>query len=178
MNELLSLLLHQDSNITRRNAGAILDTNRISSQYGLSLTQEDAIQLLNTRDQALRENGRLEIGEGILDRIILAFCDSPYLNCENYVDTLCALTELFYYMKTETLEQMSDEELIERMRAYFDGVDQGSLDLLANRELDTMARNIRTYGMPDPPAEPDPVTVDDSGEYPIEEDGKWRTMQL
>ena len=82
-------------------------------------------------------------------------------------------------MKGETLEQMPDDELIERMKGYFDGVDQGSLDLLASRELDQMARNIRAYGTPDSPEDAEPAEVaEDSGEYPIEEDETWRTLQL
>ena len=166
--------------LAQKNADAILDTNSITSQYGLTLTREDVVKLLNTRDRALMENDRIEIGQGVIDQIILAFCDSPYLNCTNYADTLCALTELFYYMKNDTMDQMPDDELIHRMKDYFNGEDRGSLELLADRELEQMARNIRAYGTPDLPDEPDqePVKVDDSGEYLIEEDGKWRTLQL
>ena len=179
MGGLLSLLEQTGDLLAQKNADAILDTNVVTSQYGLTLTREDVVKLLNTRDRALADNDRIELGQGVIDRIILAFCDSPYLNCTNYADTLCALTELFYYMKNDTLDQMPDDELIQRMKEYFNGEDKGSLELLAGRELEQMARNIRTYGTPDAPEEPQPpVQVDDSGEYLIEEDGQWRTLQL
>ena len=179
MSGLFSLLKQSGGELARKNADALLEVNSVTSQYGLSLTREDAELLLETRERALQETERVEPGDGILDKLILAFCDSPYLGSENYADLLCALTELFYYMKGETLEQMPDDELIERMKGYFDGVDQGSLDLLASRELDQMARNIRAYGTPDSPEDAEPAEVaEDSGEYPIEEDETWRTLQL
>ena len=180
MSGLLSILQNENPLLDQRNAELLLDTNDVTSQYGLRLTQQDVVTLLGTRTAALRDSGRIETGPGIIDRLILAFCDSPYLNEENYVDTICALTELFYYMKNETLDQMTDDELIDRMRHYFDGSTGGSLDLLANRELEEMARNIRAFGTEyAPEEEPEkPVTIDDSGDYEIEEDGKWRTVHL
>ena len=77
MGGLLSLLEQTGDLLAQKNADAILDTNAVTSQYGLTLTREDVVKLLNTRDRALADNDRIELGQGVIDRIILAFCDSP-----------------------------------------------------------------------------------------------------
>jgi len=58
------------------------------------------------------------------------------------------LIEIFYYFKNETLDQISDDELISLMKKYFDQSCQGSVELLQNRELVALAHNIR-YGISD-----------------------------
>lgn len=126
----------------------ILEFNEKSNRYGLRLTTTDALQLVETRSKALIENGRVEIGSGTLTKIIHAFYDSSFIMQQDYLDTLNELLEIFYYMKNETLELLPDDELIELMRDYFENRCKGSLELLKDRELDKLARNLR-YGVPD-----------------------------
>lgn len=52
----------------------------------------------------------------------------------NYVETLHELIEIFYFYKNETLDLISDDELIKFMKNSFDGKCQGSLELLSGRE--------------------------------------------
>ena len=135
--------LFKSGNLLIRNANEILKYNEISSAYGLTLTQKQAIELVQVRAEELKYHGRLEFGEGITGRLIEAFCDSPYITRQNYSETLCALTEIFYYYKNETEEYLSDEELVDYMKRYFNGSCKGSLDLLMSREMDELARNLR-----------------------------------
>ena len=126
-----------------RSANELLKHNEISEKHGLRLTQREATQLARVRAEELRYHGRLEFGEGIFGKLIEAFCDSPYITSENYFETLCALTEIFYYYKNETEEYLSDSELIDYMERYFNGSCNGSLELLSTREMDELARNLR-----------------------------------
>lgn len=178
MSGFLSLFSGKDNLAARKNAELLLETNDYTRQYGLALTHTDALSVVEARDIALRDYGRVELGVGMTDRLIMTFCDSPYLNSENYAETVCALTELFYYMKGETFDRLTDDELLQLMKRYFDGECGGSLELLAERELETTARNIRAYGSLDVPDENENITADYSGEYPIEEDGSWRSIHL
>ena len=50
MGGLLSLLEQTGDLLAQKNADAILDTNAVTSQYGLTLTREDVVKLLNTPD--------------------------------------------------------------------------------------------------------------------------------
>ena len=133
--------------IHKQTCDEILKCNDFTAGYGLTLTAQQALNLAEARFHALKENGRVEFGIGILDKIIKEFCDSPFLNNDNYEETLQELIEIFYYYKNETLDKMSDDSLIKHMKKAFDGPCQGSLELLSGTELDRIARNIR-YGYP------------------------------
>ena len=63
----------------------------------------------------------------------------------NYEETLYELLEIFYYYKNETLDLIGDDYLVKYMKSAFDGIWQGSLELLSGRELYMSARNLR-YG--------------------------------
>ena len=119
--------------------------NNFTSGYGLTLSRQDAIELVETRTLSLKRYGRIEFGGGVIDKIIREFCDSPYISMHNYVETLHELIDIFYFYKNETLDLISDDDLIKFMKKSFDGKCQGSLELLSGRELDKMARNLR-YG--------------------------------
>jgi len=121
----------------------ILKSNEYTAQYGLALTYADAVQLVEARSEFLRENGRIEIGNVTIDKIIDAFCDSSFISQEDYADTIASLLEIFYDMKNETLDLIADDELIELMKYYFEIRCKGSLEQLHHRELEKLARNLR-----------------------------------
>lgn len=133
--------------IQKQAVDEVVKCNDYTERFGLSLTQAQAIELVETRSLSLRENRRIEFGGGVIDKIIKEFCDSPYLAMQNYSETLHELIETFYYYKNDTLDLISDDDLIKFMKTAFDGVCQGSLDLLSGRELYYLARNLR-LGLP------------------------------
>ena len=57
----------------------VVGTNQVTGQYGLVLTEQDAELILEERKNALREQQRVEFGEGIVPKIIYEFCDSDYI---------------------------------------------------------------------------------------------------
>ena len=122
---------------------AITSFNGHTARYGLSLSPLQAMELVETRASALIRTGRIEFGTGILEKLIAAFCDSPYILQRNYAETLSELLETFYYFKNETYDTVSDDELIALMKYSFDNTCQGSVDLLQSRELENLTRNIR-----------------------------------
>ena len=73
----------------------------------------------------------MEFGGGVLKQLVRAFCASPYLDQENYADTLAQLQALFYHFKQESHDRIPDDELIAAMAQCFDGRAQGALDALA-----------------------------------------------
>jgi len=123
----------------------IIKCNEFTENYGLVLTSQQAVELVETRSFALGANGRIEFGGGIIDKIIKEFCDSPYISMGNYADTLHELIKVFYYYKNETLDLLSDDDLIKFMKESFNGICRGTIELLTDRELEKMANNLR-YG--------------------------------
>ena len=145
----------------------ILKCNDLTINYGLALSYEQAIELTETRTYSLKTSGRIEFGGGVIKKIIDEFCDSPYISMHNYNNTLHELIEMFYYYKNETLDLISDDELIHFMHKTYDGVCQGSLELLSGRELANMALNLRSGLAPDHSEEGnlDEDEEDEYGEY-------------
>lgn len=131
--------------VEKQAVNEIMKCNDLTIKFGLVLTEAQALALLETRSFALKENGRIEFGGGVIDKIINEFCDSPYLSMHNYEETLHELLEIFYYYKNETLDLIGDDYLVKYMKSAFDGICQGSLELLSGRELYMLARNLR-YG--------------------------------
>ncbi|MEN6463331.1 MAG: DUF6323 family protein [Syntrophomonas sp.] len=123
--------------------GEVLKTNEESKKYGLVLTAEEANVIIETRNLAIKNYGRVELGIEVVKKIIAAFCTSPYINSQDYASTLNELIEIFYYMKNETEDRIGDDELIGIMKEYFNNSCSGSAELLRNRELPLFAINFR-----------------------------------
>lgn len=115
--------------------------NALTERYGLYLSDEQIQNLLDARQTALADTGRVELGRGIIGDIIYAFCDSAYITQDNYEETLIELIDSFYYFKNESEGYISDEELIELMRTHFDGECQGSLEYLRGTTLVELCRS-------------------------------------
>lgn len=135
---------HQTA-LEKQSVADVMKCNELTAKYGLSLTESQAIALVGTRITTLKEIGRIEFGGGVINKIIDAFCDSPYFSIHQYEETLHELIKIFYHCKNETLDLICDDELIASMKKSFDGICQGSLELLAGRELENLCRNLR-YG--------------------------------
>ena len=125
---------------------AIVEMNQKIERFGLMLTEEDAKMLAESRKTELREQRRVEFGEGILPKLIFTFCDSPYIAQEDYVDTIARLQEIFYLYKNESMDELTDDELLEFMKNAFDGECKGELEYLEGTVLEAFARNIRSKG--------------------------------
>lgn len=132
-----------DTNIIKRkeifpeaeNVAPIIACNEASARFGLTLSEHEAKELVAVRNEALKANGRVEFGGRVLPDMIFAFCDSPYIRQQEYLSTLCALTELFYTYKNELGDCFPDNELICRMKEAFDGRCKGSLELLSDIDM-------------------------------------------
>ena len=126
-------------------AAELRECNELTVQFGLSLSEQQIQSLVEKRFEALKNTGRIEFGQGILKKLIIEFCDSPYITQENYEDTILELQDSFYYFKNESNDMISDEELISFMKHHFDGICQGSLEYLSDMTLEGLCRNTR-YG--------------------------------
>ena len=117
----------------------LLKTNEESAKYGLLLSSQDALELIEARNLTIQNYGRVELGIDVVKNIISEFCSSPYINAQDYTSTLNELVDIFYYMKNETADRIGDSELIGLMKIYFNNSCRGSTDLLKNRELALIA---------------------------------------
>ena len=63
------------------------------------------------------------------------------------MDTLEGLQEIFYLYKNESLDELTDDELLTYMKECFEGKCQGDLDYLEGTCLDQFCRKIRSDGI-------------------------------
>ena len=118
----------------------VLETNQRAERYGLTLSEEEAGLILEERGRALKEQKRVEFGEGILPKIIDEFCDSAYLDQEHYVETLIRLQDIFYLYKNEMMDEITDDELLHFMKEQYEEICFGDLDYLESTCLSNFAR--------------------------------------
>ena len=114
----------------------VMETNRKTEQFGLELSEEDAKLLVEARGEELKRQKRVEFGEGILSKIIFAFCDSSYITQDSYVETVARLQEIFYLFKNESMDLLTDDELLEFMREQFDEVTRWDRELYTAALMD------------------------------------------
>lgn len=137
-------IINSDPLLLCQTAGELLHCNERLLSFGLELSPEQAAALALARAEALQGAGRIELDSGALKRLLLTFCDSPYITAQNLEENVSELLEAFYYYKNETRERISDDELIAYMKACFDGPCQGSVELMASRELKALADRLKS----------------------------------
>lgn len=130
-----ALISNNNALAERQVMDKILLCNETTKKYGLFLTERQALALSQTRTASLKETKRIEFGNGIIDKLIMAMCDSPYITQEIYEDTLHELINLFYDLKNNTWDQISDNDLIDFIKAAFNGCCHGSMDLLMGKSI-------------------------------------------
>lgn len=133
------MILQQQQNQLSR----LIETNQTTERFGLILTKQDAGLILEERKNALRELERVEFGESIVPKLIFEFCDSDYIDQNNYVDTIIRLQEIFYLYKNEMQDKITDDELLHFMREQFEETCFGDLEYLEGTCLANYARTIR-----------------------------------
>ena len=139
--------------IPKQPAGTVdklLRCNEVTSRFGLSLSIAEARALAETQSRALKTSERVAFTSGFMEDLIMAFCDSPYINQDDYAEIMAELTTLFYDFKNETLDEIDDAEAIALMKKLFDTVCEGSLDRLREYALPIVTRRIR-FGLPPEP---------------------------
>ena len=107
------ILKSLNSNLQITQENEILDLNEKSQVYGLTLNKEDVKEIINSRDNTLKSYGRIELDIGITKMIIENLYKSQYTDKDDYVYAINDLHEVFYYLKNETLDQISDIEIID-----------------------------------------------------------------
>jgi len=128
------------TNLISLSADGLLALNTQTAPHGLSLTPAQARMIAAGERQTLLSTGRVAFGESAAQRLIPAFCASPYIERQAWAGTLCELTELFYAVKGETHDQIDDGALIAAMARVYDGRAHGALAVLADMTADEWLR--------------------------------------
>lgn len=115
-------------------AKELIQLNKKTQEYGITLSAKDCLDIAQFRNEALIENQRIEIGLGAVEKIIELFCDSPYINQHNFTQTIEALLECFYTIKTETLDKINDDSVLDFLVYLYENVCGGDINKLYDAE--------------------------------------------
>ena len=121
----------------------IIKANEFSKEYGLTLTKEEATALAQCRRTTLKTERRVEFGDSIMPKLIRAFADSSFINKDNYADVLARLQDIFYLYKNESMDMVSDDDLIAIMKNAYERESGGDLQYLEGTALEAFARKVR-----------------------------------
>ena len=126
------ILKSLNSNLQITQENEILDLNEKSQIYGLTLNKEDVKEIINSRDNTLKNYGRIELDIGITKMIIENLYKSQYTDKDDYVYAINDLHEVFYYLKNETLDQISDIEIIDIIDEVYNNC-SGRIDIVQEK---------------------------------------------
>jgi len=82
------LMLFDNFLIEKQAVSEVLLCNKITEDYSLALSEEQALELVETRSDSLKNYGRIEFGSGIIEKVILTFADTPYISQSRYAEFL------------------------------------------------------------------------------------------
>lgn len=122
---------------------AVSGMNQKTERFGLSLKEEEVNELVTYRNESLKRFRRFEWGTVMLEKLIYVFCDSQYLNQQNYLESLERLQDFFYKFKNAVSDRMTDDEVLTFMKEQFETVCFGSLDYLEDTCLENYADAVR-----------------------------------
>ncbi len=108
----------------------ISELNELTLKYGLKLTDKEINNLIDHKNNILKEIGRVEILDNTLENLIYEFCDSNYIDSENYYQILYELTNIFYIYQNEFCHKLTDEQIIKYLKFNFENNCASSIELL------------------------------------------------
>ena len=109
----------------------ILKINEESSAYGLILTPGDVEEIIKSRGYSLKTYGRIDLNMDVTKKIINKIYISQYTDKDDYVEIINDLQDIFYYLKNETLDEISDHEIIDIIVGFYEKT-SGRIDNVQN----------------------------------------------
>ena len=107
-------------NAIQKETDQILENMQNNHKPGLLLTREEVLQLCEKRNEVLVLCERLELNGGIMDQLIDAFMDCPYITRDEFADVMEEVIEVFYAMKNVCLDLIDDQTMMRYMRKQLD----------------------------------------------------------
>lgn len=128
-NIILSSLNNSMINIQKNE---ILNLNERSQEYGLILTPDDVDNIVKSRNHTLNSYGRIDLNMDVTKEIMEILYKSQFTDKDDYVEMINDLVEIFYFLKNETLDEISDKEIIEIIGEFYEET-RGRIDNIQDK---------------------------------------------
>lgn len=126
------ILSSLNSSLNTIQKNEILQMNSESEQYGLSLSQDDIEEIIKSRNHTLQSYGRIDLNINATKQLIENLYISQYTDKDDYVELINDLQDIFYYLKNETLDEISDIEILEIIDEFYNEC-SGRIDNVQNK---------------------------------------------
>ncbi len=73
--------------------------------------------------------------------------ESTYISQSDFVETISELIAVFYEVKEESLDILSDDDVISAMFDCFENISNGDIELLRTRDLERLIRRAARRGV-------------------------------
>ena len=130
-------ILNSNKLVAMRNkviSGQLMALNDDIVENGIVLSEEDCKDIAEFRHEALVESDRVEVGLGIVGRIVREFSDSGYVDQRNFRQIVEDLLECFYTLKNETEDKATDDQVMEFLHYLFEEAVGGDTSKLYDAE--------------------------------------------
>ena len=121
----------------------LLELNKYISK-DILLTKENVLELINNKSSSLKEIGRIDLTNSILENIILTFTDSSFIDKNNYMDNFLSLTKIFLYYEKTFSKKLSSEEILKYLKDEFEK-NEGSIELISTISLERLQDKLCKY---------------------------------
>ena len=115
-------------------SGQLIALNEEIAENGIVLSEADCKDIAEFRHEVLVETERVEVGLGVVGRIVKEFSDSGYVDQRNFRQVVEDLLECFYVLKNETDDKATDDQVMEFLHYLFEDVVGGDTERLYNSE--------------------------------------------
>lgn len=120
----------------------IMQCNKVTSNYGIVISQKQALELMKVHQEIIQELGRMSVNYHVIKTLIIAFCNSAFINKYNQQEIFYELIEIFYYYRDALDTFISDEQIVSYMQCAYEGPCQGSLEYLGDAILEKIIDDI------------------------------------
>ncbi len=118
----------------------LLELNKYLTK-DIVLTKENVLELITNKNSSLKEIGRIDLTNSILENIILTFTDSSFIDKNNYMDNFLSLTKIFLYYEKTFSKKLSSEEILKYLKDEFEK-NEGSIEHISTISLERLQDKI------------------------------------
>lgn len=131
-------------NIRNDTAEKLMLLNEKIMQYGIVLTKKQAELIASAEREHISETERIVFGEAASVGIVKKFARSCFADERDFAETAAELVGIFYTIKEETDDEISDSDLTEMMFDCFENLCVGSLELLSGKGVEMICDAVRS----------------------------------
>lgn len=141
--ELIKIDLSANALVERKIIDNLLEINSTTQKHGLVVTEIIAKEIAAARQQALKENDRIDFSSDTITRLVKAFSESYYITQETFSETIGEIIELFYFLQNEINNILSDDDLISEMLITFNETCFGVIEVMQSKGVEKIIRKYK-----------------------------------